>query len=135
MMRTLFAWLFPAVFGETAPSYGGIQQTHLVSAATTNATLVKNAPGMVYEMSFFNTNAAARYVKVFDKATAPVPGTDTPVRTMMAPGSANGAGFVLSFPNGLQFQNGIGFALTGAIADNDTTAIGANDCVVNFGYR
>ena len=121
------------------PSYGGFQPFHLVSAASVNNTLVKSAPGVIYMISAFNQVAGDRFLKLYDKATTPVAGTDTPVWTKLIPGSPSGtpgAGFILSMnPYGLQFNNGIGFAITANMPDNDNTAIAANDVVVNLGFR
>lgn len=123
--------------GNVAPvatTSGGATAYHLVSAATTNATSVKASAGQVYSVQCFNTNASPRYLKFFNKASAPVLGTDTPVKTIMMPGNSTGAGAVVQFPVGVAFSTGIAFAIVGGIADNDATAVGLNDCVINFDY-
>jgi hypothetical protein len=48
----------------------------LLSAATTNLTLVSPKPAMVTGWSIANTSTSPRYVRLYDKATAPVPATD-----------------------------------------------------------
>jgi hypothetical protein len=97
------------------------------SAATTNATNVKASPGKVHEISAYNTTATIRYLKLYNKATPPTAGADTPFVTLVLPPNSQ---LVISYPNGgLYFTTGIGFAITTLAADSDTTAIGAGDIV------
>lgn len=124
----------PMPVAPQAATSGGATPYHLVSAATTNAVSVKATAGVLYAILAFNTNAAARYLHLFDKATtAPVPGTDTPVMTILIPPS-NG-GVALPIPVGIQFAAGIGISVTGAAADNDATSIGAGDCIIDLIYK
>lgn len=104
----------------------------LISAASTNATLVKSSVSKVFYIAAFNLNAAARYLKLYDKATAPTVGTDTPKHVFMIPGGSSGFTLTLSVP--AKFTNGIGFAITTGIADGDTGAVALNEVVVNLGY-
>lgn len=131
------AWLVsqtPATSGGL--TIGPASGAKLLSAATTNATLVKGGAGQVYGWAITNTNAAARFVKLYNKATAPTVGTDTPVMTLVIPGSTTGAGMVAAeFTSGIAFGTGIGVGITGAIADNDTTAVAANEVVINLFYK
>ena len=110
---------------------GGLTIYRLLAAASTNSNLIKNAAGQVFGWYFFNAAASTRYVKLYNKATAPTVGTDTPVLTLPLP--AGGAANV-EFTNGIAFGTGIGIGITGALADNDTTAVTANDVVVNLFY-
>lgn len=92
----------------------------LVSAASTNATLVKASPGMLYEVSISNVTGTACYVKLFNKASAPTVGTDVPSLTIpVAAGQAVGLEFGVL---GKRFPVGIALAVTGAIAATDATA-------------
>ncbi len=116
-----------------AAASGGATPYHLISAATTNATSVKASAGVVYSLSAFNVSASIRFLKLYDKASAPTVGTDTPVHTLLIPPS-NG-GLVGPIPVGIQFSNGIALAITGAMADSDATAIGAGDVCVNLAYK
>lgn len=98
------------------------------SAATTNATLVKSTPGNIYSITASNTSASPRFLKVYNLATAPVVGTSVPVLTI--PIAANST-INLNFGTyGMRLGTGIGLAITGAAADNDTTAIGAAEVKV-----
>lgn len=97
------------------------------AAATTNATLVKNAAGVLYGLALSNSGAAACTVKLYNKATAPVPGTDIPVLSVVMPAESVQAlnlGAV-----GLRFATGIGMAITLNATDADTTALGATPLV------
>lgn len=118
-----------------AGTSGGATPYHLISAASTNATSVKGSAGQVYSVTAFNTNASARFLKLYDKATAPSVGTDTPVQTYLIPGNASGAGLTLALPVGMGFSSGVALAITGAMPDSDTTAIGANDVCVALTYK
>lgn len=99
------------------------------SAASTNSTNVKASAGYVYGVTLVNTSAAAAYLKLYDKATAPTCGTDTPVQTY---GVAATTGVqTIQTTVGINFTTGIGFCLTGASANADTTAT-ATGIVVNL---
>jgi hypothetical protein len=111
---------------------GGSTPSHTISAASTNSTNIKASAGQIYDGAISNTNAAARFLKLYDKATAPTVGTDTPKRTIQIPANST---VILSWPNGLSFANGIGFGTTTGIADADTGAIGANDLSIDLGYK
>jgi hypothetical protein len=102
----------------------------VLSAATTNATSVKASAGTVYSLIVTNTNAAARYLKLYNKASAPTVGTDTPVATICIPGATTGAGFVWQPPGGADFSTGIALALTTGAADSDTAAVALNEITV-----
>lgn len=110
---------------------GGLTISRLLSAATTNATSVKGAAGQVFGWYLFNANAATRYLKLYNKASAPTVGTDTPVMTIPIPG---GSAANVEFANGIAFGTGIAFALTTGVADSDTGAVAANEIVVNLLY-
>jgi len=117
---------------ETA---GGLSMSKTISAASTNATSLKASAGQIYGIQVFNLNAAARYLKLYNKASAPTVGTDTPVKVILIPGNTAGAGAVMDFPNGLAFGTGIAWALTTGITDADTGAVAANEIVVNIDYK
>jgi hypothetical protein len=110
---------------------GGLSMSKTVSAATTNATSVKASAGQVYAIQVFNSNAAARYLKLYNKASAPTVGTDTPVKVFMIP---TGGGAIPLWDKGLAFSTGIAFATTTGAADNDTGAVAAAEIIVNIDY-
>jgi hypothetical protein len=110
---------------------GGVTPYSLISAATTNATSVKGAAGQVYTYHLYNTTSAAKFVRFFDKATAPTVGTDVPIIRFMVPA----LGGVVVHTNGQQFSTGIAFDITGALGDADATAVAVGDVFVNLGYK
>ena len=118
---------------QHAHTNGGWTPYKLISAATTNATSVKASAGQVGYAMVTNTNAAARFLKLYNKASAPTVGTDTPVHTFLIPG--NTSGFTINFGLGVEFTTGIAFALTTGVADSDTAAVAANEIIVNLGYK
>lgn len=114
----------------------GLSVSRTISAATTNATVAKASAGQVYTIIAHNINAAVRYLKLYNKATAPTVGTDTPAMTLPVPANTAGAGFVLDTGGmGVAFSLGIGYALTTGVADADTGAVAANEIVVNVLYK
>jgi len=97
----------------------------------TTGKVVKNSAGQLYNYFISNNAAAARFVKFYDKATAPTDG-DTPIWTFQLP---PGAAANVAFPNGIAFANGISIRGTTGVADNDTGAPSTNDIIVNLGYK
>jgi hypothetical protein len=93
--------------------------------------LVKNAAGQVFGWYLFNAAVAVRYVKFYDKASAPTVGTDTPLFTLGLPA---GAAANVELTNGIAFASGIGIGATTGAADADTGAPAANDLVVAVFY-
>ena len=111
----------------TAPTASNIN-----SAATTNATSVKASAGTVYSVTASNINAAIRYLKFYNKASAPTVGTDVPVITIPIP-----AGGAINIPfgtTGHRFATGIALAITTGAADSDTGAVEANEIKVATAY-
>lgn len=105
----------------------------LVGAATVNETLLKATAGRIGYIVLSNEGAADAYLKLFNKATAPAAGTDTPVFSMrVGPGATETVD--LTF-NGVVFNLGIGFAITASVALLDNTAIPAGEVTLSLGYR
>lgn len=105
----------------------------LISAATTNATSVKASAGTIGEVYAFNTSASTKFLKIYNKASAPVVGTDIPVFTIAIAPSAE-CQFRVSDIGGLRLATGIAYAITGAAADADATAVGAGDIIVGIQF-
>lgn len=98
----------------------------VLAAASTNATSVKATAGRIAGFWLSNTSAAFKYVKLFNKAAAPAVGTDVPVFTIPLPPNSCITG---ELPAGVGFATGIAYAITGAAADLDATAVAANDVI------
>lgn len=103
---------------------GGCSVGKFISAASTNATSLKASAGQVFGFFAVNTNASARFLKIYNKASSPTVGTDTPVLTIGLPGSG---GIAFSFPTGIPFATGIAYALTTGAADADTGAVALSE--------
>jgi hypothetical protein len=101
------------------------------SAATTNGTVVKATAGTVYGIVASNTNAAARFLKLHNSATV-TPGTTAVALTIEIPPS--GVVAIDWGPLGMRFTTGICLSITGAAADNDTTAILAGEVKVTTSF-
>lgn len=112
----------------------GLSALKKISAASTNATSVKATAGQLYWLHVVNLNAAARYLKLYNKTSSPTVGTDTPIHTFAIPGNTAGAGFALNFAVPITFSSGIALAITTGVADSDTGAVAANEIIVNGGY-
>lgn len=108
----------------------------LISAATTNAQSVKASAGQVYTIHASCTNATARFLKLYNKASAPTVGTDTPVMTIVLPGATTGTNTVIIASDvGATFSTGIALAITAVVTDADATAILANEVIVHLFYK
>lgn len=105
---------------------------NLNSAATTNATVAKASAGNLFSIMASNNGAAAAFLKLYDKATAPTVGTDTPIAVISIPLG----GFVqYSFGNqGTRFTAGISFAITNLQADADATAVAAGQIKTSLSF-
>lgn len=102
------------------------------SAASTNATSIKASAGTIWSIVASNVNAAARYLKFYNKASAPTVGTDVPVIVITLP-----AGQTVQIDggsNGIRFGTGIALAITTGMADSDTGAVVANEIKVATSY-
>lgn len=103
------------------------------AAATTNATSAKATAGTIHTITGYNAAAAVRYLKIYNKATAPTVGTDTPVITIaLKPSDA----FSIAYPMGYYLNTGIAYALTTGAPDADTGALTLADIVgLNVNYN
>lgn len=95
------------------------------AAASTNATVAKASAGDIHRVTGYNDSAGLRYLKLYNKATAPTVGTDTPILTLAL--EAHSA-FNIEI-GGYYCSAGIAYALTTGAADADTAAVTAADIV------
>lgn len=128
------AGTFATQASPTAATTGGADNYTFLSTAAVISAAVKAAPGTVYDMQCFNVGAAAVYVRLYNLTTAPAT-TDTPVWRGIVPGATTGAGYTMSIPVGRAFGTGVGIRVTAAVADNDATALAANQVICNVGYK
>jgi hypothetical protein len=121
------------VFGIDNQEQAGATPFSIVSAATTNQTLVKSSPGLISSLHVINLNAAVRYIKFYDMQKSPTAGAGTPVARLAIPAATTGAGFAFTLPAPLIFLNGIAFTLVTGAADTDSSAVAANEIIVTLG--
>jgi hypothetical protein len=119
-----------ALIGDVGQQYrananGAASGAHIVSAASTNATVVKASAGRVLGWCLANTNAAYRYVKLHNQTTTPTAGTGV-VRTIALPPN-NSVTFTIE--GGIAFATGIGLTIVTGAADADATAVAVGDVV------
>jgi hypothetical protein len=111
---------------------GGLSLSHTVLAASTNATSLKASAGQVYE-ACVNSNAAYPiFLKLYNKASSPTVGTDTPVKIVEAQA---GVPACMRTEEGFTFGTGIAWAVTKGIADSDSTAVLASDGTVEVASK
>lgn len=79
---------------------------------------VKTSAGTLYGMTASNPTATPAYLKLYNKASAPVVASDTPIRTISLPAGADVN--VIFTPK--RFSAGIAYAVTGAAVKTDATA-------------
>lgn len=106
-----------ALFLLAAPANAQSVPLHYLSLASNNATNVLTKQGFLNGGMALNTNATIAYLKFYNKATAPTCGTDTPVWTVPLPQNVP----VPIPPISVNFGTGLGFCITGGIADSDNT--------------
>jgi hypothetical protein len=103
------------------------------STANNNATLIHAGPTYVYGLTVHNVNAAVRYLKLYDKVSAPTVGTDTPAFTIPIPASGGAVHWYPSVP--VEFALGLGIGIVTGGADSDNTSTAANEQFVTIIYR
>lgn len=119
------------VIADASAATGGVLGAKVLSAATTNATVVKATPGRVYGLQLSNTATAYRYFKFYNIATAPVVGT-TPVIAIV--GVPPGGRASLSSVQGMYFSAGIAYSIVTGAADADATATAAGEVAGSVSY-
>ena len=122
------SWPTPSPIGGGFGTVGKMK-----SAATTNATIVRAAATILGSLEAENRSASIRYLKIYNKASAPTVGTDTPILTIMLP--ANSVRNVTIPAFGLRLSAGFALAITAGLYDNDVTAVAADEISLNWSYN
>jgi len=124
-----------SAFGSAGHNSSG-GKARVISLATTNVVLLSTFLNSIYHVNLCNTGTTWAYLKFFSKSTTPTIGSDTPVAVHgIPPGGTldiNAATSGLSIYGSTQ---GMGYAITGAPADLDATAIAANQVVGTIYYN
>ena len=117
-----------------AAANGGATPSFVVAANSNNSTSLKGSAGTVYSIQTSNINASTAYfIKLYDKATAPTCGTDTPVAGYVIPPSNGGNNVTVMV--GKAFALGIGYCIVTGIANNDNTSVPAATILANIDWK
>ena len=121
-----------AAVNAYAPATSGGLSTYRNIDLDETGNLISTGAHQLYGWYLFNNAATVTYIKLYNKATAPTVGTNTPVLTIpIPPGSAANVEYNVGVGD---FSLGLGIGATTGVADNNTGAPAANDCVVNIFY-
>ena len=112
-----------ANYGSAYPS----KTYRVISAATTNATLIQAGAGVVYAWCLYNRSNQDVYVKFYNKASAPTVGSDAVAFVIALPSRGGHDYSLIQQPMVDVFTAGIAYAITRNVADSDATAIDADD--------
>ncbi len=122
--------------GQAPQTSGGYLINSFIGLATTNEVQIKATAGQFFGFYVSNTNAAPVFLKVYnDTAANVVVGADVPVLRFMIPGNTAGVAGAQEFLGGIEFDTAITVAVTAGIADTDTTAVSANEQIVNILFK
>ena len=119
-----------AAIGDVGQQYranatGAASGAHIVSGASTNATVVKAGAGRVLGWCLTNNAASKVYVKFHNQTTTPTAGSGV-VRSIGIPA---GGTVTMNLEGGIAFATGIAITTVTDAADAGTTAVAANDIV------
>jgi hypothetical protein len=119
-----------STFYPTVATLAGLTYK-FTATASNNAATIKASTGRVVGYRFTNLSAAPKFVRLYNKASAPTMGTDSPQEVIAIPANT----YVNHVQEGgIGFTTGIAFACTGAAADLDNTAITALDVIGSVYY-
>jgi hypothetical protein len=106
-----------------------IKTAKYISTGTSlDSTILLTTASYFKLLQAFNNGTTAAFLKVYDKSTAPTVGTDVPITTVCIPAGRGALG--VSAP--IKVSNGLSFVITANPTDSDTTAVAANQVVLNF---
>ena len=111
-------------------------KTHFKSSTNSyNGTSVKNSPGTVFNLIIHNTHGggsgSAIAFRLYNKATAPIVGTDVPMIIIHVP---SGSSKEINFTSGITLADGIAYSITGGVSLLDATAVDADGVQLYMGY-
>lgn len=113
---------------------GGATQFRRVSTADTNLANVKSSAATLYQVIAYNSSAATKYVKIYNKATAPTLASDTPYLTIPIPATTMVNHPIVADIGGVM-GTGLSIAITGGLPDTDATAVAAGDVYLTLFYN
>jgi len=126
----------PWLVTDTPGTSGGLSFSYTLSAASNNLTQAKGTAGQLFTVVVTNTNAAARYLKIFNKASASVTmGTTAADFQFVIPGNTAGAGLAINIDKGIAMGTGITYAITAGVSLTDNTSVATNEVSALIGYK
>lgn len=124
----------PTLSLQPASYQGGFTSAgYFISTTGTNANLLRAGAANLGYLHVTNLSAATKYLKLYNKATVPVIGTDNPVFIYPIPAGFCGV-LVMSAAGIRAFPLGLGFGITANYAVTDTTAVAAGDVALNYAF-
>jgi hypothetical protein len=108
-----------------ANATGAASIRHIISTASTNATIVKASAGRVIGYCLSNLSASYKFVKLHNQTTSPTAGSGV-VKTIAIPPNGN---VTFNCAGGIGFSTGITLTIVNGSADNDTTPVAVGDVV------
>jgi hypothetical protein len=116
-----------------AVTSGGATASRFMADGSTYAGNIKTSAGNLYTLSGSNIGTGNLYLRIYNKASAPIPGTDTPVLEYVIPPG----GRECQIPAvGSTFAAGIGWVFTsGTFLDSDTTPVTVNAGAICWNYK
>lgn len=112
---------------------GGLSSVRVVSTSSINATVLKSSPGRLHaaHLMNFSLSGSPIYLKLYNKATAPVVASDVPIMilplTSIAP-------TVFDSALGVAFSVGIAYVMVTGAGNTNSTGIGADEVVGSLIY-
>ena len=108
----------------------GSNPIHTIAAAAANqdAKVLSLVPCLITSIQLCNVATTNRFVKLYNKATAPT-SADTPVKVLLAPA---GGGNNPPLNANLALSAGLAIRITTGMADSDTGTVTAGDVAAEF---
>jgi hypothetical protein len=125
-----------SAFAQTFPTSGATPYSAIIPANTTGV-LVRTGKRIVASVQLSQVGSTAMWIKFYDTSVAPTCGSGTPIKRMLlpaAPTAANGSGSNITLPVAINFKLGIGYCVTGLLADADTTNPAAGVATINLDW-
>lgn len=116
---------------------GGATPYHLITAASTNSTLISTGAHTLLSLQLSGLNATAGWLRAYDLAAAPTCSSSTgAVHSWPVIGSATQqGGLIIALPaQGEAYLLGLAFCFTGGSADTDNTS-GPSGVSINASYK
>ena len=100
-------------------SAGTVTHKNIISAVGVNSTLLKAGPANVQNLHIVSSAATPRFFKLYNKASAPVVGTDIPFITI--PLAVGASSYNVPPLSGIDFSIGSSYAILLGVEDSSTT--------------